>query len=117
MRDRQQRVRITLEPLEGPAPQWPYVPLAAGVALGTTAFVVLGARARAEEKDLADTCEPDCSDSKIAAVRRKYLGANIGLGVAAASLVGIGFYYYFSRSKVSVRPTAGGPSVQFTAHF
>ncbi len=113
---RDRRLEVTLVPIQEPAPLWPYFAFGGGVALGVGAFAGLGSVARADEEDLG-SCKPNCSDGEIAKVRWKYIGANAGLAVAAASLAGAGAYFLFPRSTVSIRPETTGSMVYYSKQF
>jgi hypothetical protein len=69
----------------------------AGVA-GLAGFVGVGASARTRENQLKHTCSPNCRDDLVAAVRTRYLVADLSLGVGIASLV-LGTYFFFDQSS------------------
>jgi hypothetical protein len=114
LRDR--RLEVTLVPIHEPPPVWPYFAFGGGVALGVGAFAGLGSMARADEKELG-SCKPHCSDGDIDKVQWEYVGANVGLAVAAASLAGAGAYFLFTRSNISVRPETTGSMVYYSKQF
>lgn len=114
--ERQRRLEIELTPTQRPAPLWPYFALGGGVALGAGLFAGFGTAARSGEEALVD-CDPNCTDSEISSVRAEYVVANVGLALAAASLVGVGAYFYFTNTSVSVKPTSGGAGIDFTHRF
>ena len=61
------------------------------VALGSfTGFAVAGWR---QETSLADRCAPRCTDAEVQSVRRKYLLADISLGVGVGALAVAGYLY------------------------
>ena len=47
--------------------------------------IVLGLRARSGEEDLK-SCDPACSDGAVESVQKRYLFANLSLGVGVAAL-------------------------------
>jgi len=61
------------------------------VALGSfTGFAVAGWR---QESSLADRCAPRCTEGEVQSVRRKYLLADISLGVGVGALAVAGYLY------------------------
>lgn len=114
--ERQRRLEIALTPISRPPPLWPYFALGGGVVLGAGLFAGFGTAARNGEEALVD-CQPNCTDSEISTVRAEYVVANVGLAIAAASLVGVGAYFYFTNTSVSVKPTSSGAGIDFTHRF
>jgi hypothetical protein len=69
----------------------------AGVA-GLAGFVGFGASGHARENQLKSTCAPNCHDDLVAAVRTRYLVADLSLGIGIASLA-LGTYFFFDQSS------------------
>jgi hypothetical protein len=88
-----------------PTPVIVYPLLGLGV-VGVGGFAVFGALGNKEESDLEETCEPDCSDSEVRAMKRDYLLGDISLGVGAASLITAGIIYLV-RPEEPVSTTVG----------
>ena len=109
-------VRSALPPTRGSTPTAAIVVTGSSL-LGAGAFAYFGLTARARESDLEQQCAPSCSPSDVAAVKRDYLFANLGLGLGIASLVGGGilFWMHFTEGPggtshptpvaLEVRPT------------
>lgn len=82
-------------PIDGPPPpphETKKVPVAAyvvgGVAIaafGSFAFFALAGKG--EEKDLASSCSPTCSDDQLSPVKRDYLVADVSLGIGVAATI------------------------------
>jgi hypothetical protein len=79
------------------SPWWPWAVTSGVVATGSLGFAYFGLHARSGEHDLAE-CSPDCSNSRVADVKRDYLLANVSLGVALTGLSAMAVWYF-------VRPT------------
>lgn len=91
------------KPAAGGSPLYPVLPLVlAGVGVvGAGAFVGFALSGKQLERDLRDTCAPECSDSQVNAVKQRFVYADIGLGVGAAALVGAGVTYFLLRGDGS----------------
>lgn len=98
-----------VEPSTRPAP-WTVWALGAGSAVALGAFAGFGIAGVSERSDLLDTCGHRCSDDQKASVDRKFLVADVALGVAlvagAAAAV-----LFFTRGPSAHPPstTAGRP--------
>jgi hypothetical protein len=55
--------------------------------VGLGSFAWLGSRARSGEKDL-ESCDPACSDGAVDSVQKRYLFANVSLGLGVLALGG-----------------------------
>lgn len=75
--------------------------------LGVASFAYFGSTGKSEEDELADTCAPNCSQSKVDAAHQKMLIADISLGVGAVAL-GAAAYLYFTRPKQAESATVVG---------
>lgn len=75
--------------------------------LGVASFAYFGTTGKSEEDELADTCAPNCSQSKVDAAHQKMLIADISLGVGAVAL-GAAAYLYFTRPKQAESATVVG---------
>jgi len=104
-----------------PAATWVFG--AIGVAsLGS--FTYFGLSGRAFESELSSSCAPSCSGDDVAGVRRRYLVADISLGVSVVSLA-VATYFAISGSHeqpksartIDVRPIAGGAFVGLATSF
>jgi hypothetical protein len=91
------------------SPLYPVLPLVlAGVGVvGVGAFVGFALSGKQLERDLRDTCAPECSDSQVNAVKQRFVYADIGLGVGAAALVGAGVTYFLLRGSGNDVSAAG----------
>ncbi|RYZ06389.1 MAG: hypothetical protein EOO73_15525 [Myxococcales bacterium] len=108
--ERNRLLRVELLPIAAavPAPSRPPPPrfersltvpaIFTGVALvGVSGFAALGAWGRSSESKLEGSCAPQCAKDEVAAVRTKYVLADVSLGVGAASLV-LAAYTFFRQS-------------------
>ena len=77
------------------------------VALGV--FAYLGLSARHDERTLAATCAPACKPDDVSALRSKYIGADVALGVGVVSL-GIAAWLAFSASPDAAVSVGVGPT-------
>ena len=87
--------------------------------LGAAGFVsatYFGLDAKSDERDLMDTCAPNCAQSDVDPMRRKYLVSDISLGVGVVA-AGVGVWLLVSgdgesadasSAWVDVSPTVGG---------
>ncbi len=79
-----------------------------GITVAATAsFVLWGLAGNARRDTLRDECAPFCSASDASSVNRRYLAADLSLGVAVVSL-GAASFFYFTRPSVPVRIGVGG---------
>jgi hypothetical protein len=93
----------------GDAPRSSYEPpwtaWAAGgaglAAVGSFAFFAL--RGKAQERDLEQRCAPDCPDAEVDELYRKYLIADLSLGVSVIAL-GVATYLFLESSPSRGRP-------------
>jgi hypothetical protein len=77
-----------------------------GVGLvGLGSFAYFGSKGKSEENHLADTCAPNCDQSDVDASHRKYLIADISLGLSLLAFSGAA-YFYFTRPTKERTPTA-----------
>lgn len=81
--------------VRGGPPTITYV-LGAVSAAGLASFIGFGLGGRTEQKRLEDTCSPRCTDEQAKTGERRYLIADISLGV---SLVSAGLATYFALRK------------------
>lgn len=79
--------------------------LAGTAALGVGAFGYFGLSGRDEQARLARDCSPACSPGDVAAVRRRYLLADVSLTVAI-SAIAISAYLLITEPSESVTPKA-----------
>jgi len=84
-----------------------------GVA-GVAAFAGLGAWGSSQENELEGSCAPGCSADRVSEVRRKYLLADVSLGVGVASLA-VGAYFFFSAGSSDARAQRRVPQVSLLA--
>lgn len=91
---------------ERPVPFVVYPLLGVG-GLGLAGFAGFGLLGRAEKKDLEQNCKPDCTEDELATLDRRYLLADISLGVGAAAIVGAGVVYLTRPEKRPAGPTVG----------
>lgn len=77
-------------------------------ALGVTGFVSFGGMGQSQKRDLEQSCAPNCDDASIESVQRKFLIADVSLGVAALALAGSA-YVYFSTPAEPARAAARRP--------
>ncbi|MBI5534011.1 MAG: hypothetical protein HY898_14920 [Deltaproteobacteria bacterium] len=93
------------------------------VALGSFAF--FAASGKSKENDLKNHCAPNCPDSEVTVMDRRYLAADISLGVGVASL-GVATYLLLARKPAApataawvdlVPTTPGAGVVRYTARF
>jgi hypothetical protein len=74
----------------------------AGVAaLGSFALFALSGKA--QERDLEQRCAPDCPDAEVDELYRKYLFADVSLGVSVVAL-GVATYLFLESSRSPARP-------------
>lgn len=88
-----------------PVPWTVYALGGIGVA-GGLGFAALGLAATSLERDLRDSCSPNCSKSQVDDVRTRETLADVSLGVGVAGLVAAGAVYLTRPSK-TVRVDAG----------
>lgn len=72
--------------------------LTVGAAAGFSVFALTGSSGK---QDL-EPCKPDCSESRIADVRQKFIIADVLLGVSVVALAATG-YLFFTRPTVSAK--------------
>jgi hypothetical protein len=71
-----------------------------GVAVvGVAGFVTFGGMGQSQKGDLEGSCAPSCDDASIEAVQRKFLLADISLGVGALALAGSAYTYFSTRGE------------------
>ena len=112
-----------------PVPLGVWVLGGVGVA-GLATFGILGGIGKSNESSLRSSCSPDCSSSSIGKVRGEYIGADVALGVGAASLVSAAVWYLLrpthtetgepapaSVPQVGMVPRAGGGVLQWNGSF
>lgn len=123
------RLDVALEPLVEPsAPKEPapatekYRPVPAltyvlaGIGLvGMGGFAAFGLLGESERRELERTCMPRCQDSDVDPLHKKYLAADIALGVGAVGLAGAALTFLLRPTEerpvvVSVVPSATGVS-------
>lgn len=83
---------------------------AALATVGGIGFVGFGLTARSGERALAE-CAPYCSDTRIAAVKRNYLLANVSLGTGLLALGGATIWWFGLRSSAPSAASEGQWSV------
>jgi hypothetical protein len=91
-----------------------------GVAvLGAGGFVALGASGLSAEHRLRDTCAPNCDDSEVRSVRRRYAWADISLGVGLVSAAVAGYLFLSGEPerRVAVAVDGRGASVVVGSRF
>lgn len=84
-----------------------------GVA-GVAGFAGLGAWGHSQENELEGSCAPACSAERVSEVRRKYLLADVSLGVGVASLA-LGAYIFFSAGSSDAQAQRRVPQVSLLA--
>lgn len=91
--------------------------------VGLASFTYFGVTGKSDEDELADTCAPNCSQSKVDAAHQKMLIADISLGVGVVAL-GAAAYLYFTRPKqaesaplVGVAPLRNGGAAFVSGRF
>lgn len=67
-------------------------------AVGVAGFLGLGASGLSQENRLESSCAPRCSPEQVSDVHRKYLMADVSLGVGVVSLA-LGAYFLFSSGS------------------
>ncbi|HMJ12673.1 MAG TPA: hypothetical protein VK524_14725 [Polyangiaceae bacterium] len=98
-----------------PGPLRPYAYVAGGVgAAGVVAWSVFGLLGKKQENDLKDECAGHCSESDVDSVKRKYLLADISLGVGVVGLGTGVLLFVLSRPKERESSTAGNVSFHVT---
>ena len=88
----------------------------AGVgAVGLGGFAGLALAGYRQESALADRCAPRCTDGEVQSVRRKYLLADISLGVGVGALAVAGYLYLRDPYReptpaltLAIQPLSGG---------
>lgn len=80
--------------------------------VGLAGFVVFGLQGKSEEKNLRNSCAPNCTSDQKHAVAQKYLWADVSLAVAGLSLAG-GAVLYFAPLSANDRAA----SISFTGEF
>jgi hypothetical protein len=108
-----------------PARGVPVAPVVLGAIglVGLGAFAVLGSLGNGKKADLdASHCKPSCSADDVGTIKTMYVGADVSLGVGAASLLGaaIALTIELTKGTSSTPPAAfvlrpGGGA--FAAHF
>lgn len=127
--ERNRLIQVDLEPVasgpvSGPTPA-PAAPrqgrslllpgIFAGVGVvGVSAFAGLGAWGHSQESELEDSCSPRCSGERVSEVKRKYLLADVSLGVGVASLA-LGAYFFFSSGSNDAQAQRRAPQVSLLA--
>jgi hypothetical protein len=96
----------------GPLRPYAYVAGAVG-AVGLAGFAVFGLLGRQRENELNDECGGRCAESDVDGVKKKYLLADISLGVGIVGL-GVGTAL-FLMSRPESRPTNGALKVDVAA--
>jgi hypothetical protein len=76
-------------------------PLLGVAAAGFGAFGVFALLGKSKQGDLEDECQPNCTDSELAPMKRNFLIGDISAGVGAAALLSAGIIYL-------ARPTRPG---------
>jgi hypothetical protein len=82
-------------------------------ALGT--FVVFAVTGKNAERDLRDSCSPDCPEQDVSDVRTKYVIADVSLAVSAVSLGAAAWFYFTSRPAPKSEVRARPPALRFEA--
>jgi hypothetical protein len=111
----------------------PYYIAAGGLVAGGTVALVFGLRARSERSEIDSLCTsqgdgvicPPAAEDHLSNEKRYALISDIGLGVAAASVVTGVVYYFVTRDRgaasephaVSLVPSADGVGVVATGRF
>jgi len=104
-------------PTYRPFPTIDYV-LGGTAVVGIGAFALFGSMGNSGKKDLQNTCAPFCSTTDVnSKVKSKFLIADIGLGVAVASVVA-GIVFYAARPAIPIpgaedqtkKPPGGTPA-------
>lgn len=134
----QDKEELPVAPVPKPRPsRVPYYVAGAGVVAGGAAAVVFGLRARSDRSEIDALCTeqsggmvcPPSAEPHLSNERRNALFSDIGLGVAAASVVTSVVYYLVtrdsdaatepSRHALSIVPSASGEGVGVVAagHF
>jgi hypothetical protein len=93
------------------------------VGLGT--FAYFGLRGASEHGDAEESCAPECPRAKVDAIERHYGIADVGLGVGIASAAAAVIVYFVSQpsghaaseARLQLRPSRGGASLLWAAHF
>lgn len=63
-------------------------------AVGAAGFTTFGLMGQSEKRELEGSCAPSCDDTSVEAVERKFLVADISLGVAVLALAGSAYFYF-----------------------
>lgn len=130
-------VQDTTDPQDAPVPthqpsRVPYYVAGGGVAVGATAAIVFGLRARSERAEIDALCVdqgggvicPPQADTHLSNERRYALFSDIGIGVAAASVATGLIYYLVARDsgaarepdrQLSIVPSTSGDGVGVVA--
>jgi hypothetical protein len=87
-------------------------------ALGLASALYFGLSARSQERDLKDSCAPNCASVDVDSMRQKYLisDVSLGLGIVSGAIGGWLLWSYEeptsdSQSWVVVGPTSAGASI------
>jgi len=95
-----------------------------GVGLvGLSSFAYFGATGKSGENRLARTCAPTCNPNDVDASHRKFLIADISLGVSAVAFAGAAYFYFTRPTKhkqatlFGVAPLARGGAAFVRASF
>lgn len=91
-----------------PVPMMTWVLGGIGVA-GLGGFAILGATTVNRENSLRASCEPECDEREVDALKTRYLLADISLGVGAVALAGAAVFYI---TRPEVRSERGGLALQ-----
>jgi hypothetical protein len=95
----------TIRPI--PVAVWALLGVGA-VGLGT--FAGFGLAGRSEQSSTLDRCSPDCSEAQVNDVLRKYIVADLSLGVAAAALATATVLFLTRPARGASRAFLGGPA-------
>jgi len=97
-------------------------PLLGVAAAGFGAFGVFALLGKSKQGELEDQCQPNCTDSELAPMKRNYLIGDISAGVGAAALLSAGIIYLArptqlggeTATSVSVGPASAGDLSSFS---
>lgn len=84
-------------------------------ALGAASFTTFGALGLREKQDREGACAPRCDDESVESIQRKFLIADVSLGVAVVALAGSAYFFFAASPKAPERASAFNADVRVSA--